>query len=41
MHAIAGKAICFKEAMTDEFKSYAQAIMDNAKVWPTLSAKAG
>ncbi len=31
MHVIAGKAICFREAMSDEFKSYAQAIIDNAK----------
>jgi glycine hydroxymethyltransferase len=31
MHIIAGKAICFAEAMRPEFKKYAQQITDNAK----------
>jgi len=31
MHIIAGKAICFAEAMRPEFKKYAQNIIDNAK----------
>ena len=31
MHVIAGKAICFGEALRPEFKHYAQAIIDNAK----------
>jgi glycine hydroxymethyltransferase len=31
MHIIAGKAICFGEAMRPEFKKYAQQIIDNAK----------
>ena len=31
MHVIAGKAICFAEAMRPEFKKYAQQIIDNAK----------
>ncbi len=31
MHVIAGKAICFGEAMRDDFKQYARAIIDNAK----------
>ncbi|MES2662670.1 MAG: serine hydroxymethyltransferase [Pseudomonadota bacterium] len=31
MHVIAGKAICFKEAMTSEFKSYQQQVIDNAR----------
>jgi glycine hydroxymethyltransferase len=31
MHIIAGKAICFGEAMRPEFKTYAQRIIDNAK----------
>lgn len=31
MHVIAGKAICFAEAMTPEFASYGQAIIDNAR----------
>ncbi|MFO0790413.1 MAG: serine hydroxymethyltransferase [Pirellulales bacterium] len=31
MHIIAGKAICFGEALKPEFKTYAQQIIDNAK----------
>ena len=31
MHVIAAKAVCFKEAMEDEFKNYQQQILDNAK----------
>jgi glycine hydroxymethyltransferase len=31
MHVVAGKAVCFGEALLPEFKSYAQAIIDNAK----------
>ncbi len=31
MHVIAAKAICFKEAMSDEFKTYQQQVADNAK----------
>ena len=31
-HVIAAKAICFKEAMAPEFKTYAQNIVSNAKV---------
>ena len=30
-HVIAGKAICFKEAMSDEFKQYAHNVVVNAK----------
>ncbi|MDB2384259.1 serine hydroxymethyltransferase [Endozoicomonas sp.] len=30
-HIIAGKAICFKEAMSDEFKSYQQQVVKNAQ----------
>lgn len=30
-HVIAGKAVMFKEAMTNEFKSYAQMVLDNSK----------
>ena len=32
MHVIAAKAVCFKEALTDEFKQYQQQIAKNAKV---------
>jgi glycine hydroxymethyltransferase len=31
MHAIAAKAICFKEAMTPEFKTYQQQVVKNAQ----------
>jgi glycine hydroxymethyltransferase len=31
MHVIAGKAICFGEALRPEFKQYAQRILDNAQ----------
>jgi glycine hydroxymethyltransferase len=31
MHVIAGKAVCFAEALRPDFKRYAQAIIDNAK----------
>ena len=31
-HVIAGKAVCFKEAMSDEFKAYARQVVLNAKV---------
>jgi glycine hydroxymethyltransferase len=32
MHVVAGKAICFGEALQPEFKLYARQIIDNAKV---------
>ena len=31
MHTIAAKAVCFGEALTDEFKQYQQRIVDNAQ----------
>ena len=31
MHVIAAKAVCFKEALSDEFKQYQQNIVDNAQ----------
>lgn len=31
MHVVAGKAVCFGEALRPEFKQYAQQIIDNAK----------
>ena len=31
MHVIAAKAVCFKEALSDEFKAYQQQIMKNAQ----------
>ena len=32
MHVIAGKAVCFKEALEPSFKAYAKNIVDNAQV---------
>ena len=32
MHVVAAKAVCFKEALEPEFKSYIKQVMDNAKV---------
>ena len=31
MHVIAGKAVCFAEALRPEFKTYAEQILNNAK----------
>lgn len=31
MHAIAAKAVCFKEAMSDDFKTYIARVVENAK----------
>lgn len=31
MHVIAAKAVCFKEALTEEFKAYQQQVVDNAQ----------
>jgi glycine hydroxymethyltransferase len=36
VHVIAAKAVCFKAAMTDEFRSYTRQVVKNAK---TLSAR--
>ena len=41
MHVVAGKAICFAEAMTDDFKRYAQQVVDNAKVLADALMNAG
>ena len=32
MHVIAAKAVCFKEAMTDEFRSYQRRVLNNARM---------
>jgi glycine hydroxymethyltransferase len=32
MHVIAAKAVCFKEALTEDFKSYTKSVVANAKV---------
>ena len=31
MHVIAAKAVCFKEALSDEFKDYSKKVINNAK----------
>ncbi len=31
MHVVAGKAVCFGEALQDSFKAYGRAVVDNAK----------
>jgi glycine hydroxymethyltransferase len=31
MHVIAGKAVCFKEAMSEEYKTYQQQVVKNAQ----------
>lgn len=41
MHVIAGKAICFGEALQPEFKQYAQSVIDNAKVLAEVLADGG
>ena len=41
MHVIAGKAVAFKEAMTEEFKEYAKQIILNAKTLAEELAKEG
>ena len=32
MHVIAAKAVCFKEALSDDFKDYTKNVINNAKV---------
>jgi len=41
MHVIAGKAVCFGEALRPEFRTYAQAIIDNAKALADVLAQGG
>lgn len=41
MHAIAAKAVCFKEAMSDDFKTYQQQVVKNAKVMAEVMLKRG
>lgn len=40
-HVIAAKAVCFKEAMSDEFKQYSAQVIKNAKVLGETLAKRG
>ena len=40
MHIIAGKAICFREAMSEEFKTYARAIIQTMpRRWPSAAER--
>ena len=32
MHVIAAKAVCFKEALSEDFKIYSQDVINNAKI---------
>lgn len=41
MHIIAGKAVCFKEAMSPEFKQYQRQTVDNAAVLAQTLSKGG
>jgi len=41
MHAIAGKAVAFHEAMAPEFKVYAQAVVDNARALAAVLQERG
>lgn len=41
MHAIAAKAICFKEAMSDEFKTYQQQVVKNAQTMAKVLIERG
>jgi glycine hydroxymethyltransferase len=41
MHVIAGKAVCFGEALRPEFKSYARAIIENAKTLAEVLLQGG
>jgi glycine hydroxymethyltransferase len=41
MHIIAGKAVCFAEAMTDEFRLYGRAVVDNAQTLAQALLHAG
>ena len=41
MHIIAGKAVCFKEAMSDEFKAYQTQVVKNTAVLADTLSKGG
>lgn len=41
MHVIAGKAVCFKEAMGDDYKAYQKQVMINANVMATTIQERG
>ena len=41
MHAIAGKAVCFKEAMQEDFKEYQERVVRNAQAMAEVFQKRG
>ena len=41
MHVIAAKAICFKEAMSDEFKAYQKQVVANAQAMASVFQERG
>ena len=41
MHVIAAKAVCFKEALSDEFKNYSKNVISNAKILSEKLVKNG
>ncbi|MFS9669784.1 serine hydroxymethyltransferase, partial [Klebsiella pneumoniae] len=41
MHVIAGKAVCFKEALEPGFKAYQQQVIDNAQAMAEVFIKRG
>lgn len=41
MHVVAAKAVCFGEALKPEFKAYAKAIVENAKILADVLKKGG
>jgi glycine hydroxymethyltransferase len=41
MHIVAAKAVCFAEAMTDEYKAYGRAVVENAKALAETLLSAG
>ncbi|HEV7393997.1 MAG TPA: serine hydroxymethyltransferase, partial [Burkholderiales bacterium] len=41
MHVIAAKAVCFKEALSREFKDYQEQVLDNARVMAKVMQERG
>ncbi len=41
MHVIAAKAVCFKEALSDDFKNYSKNVINNAKILSNRLSKNG
>jgi glycine hydroxymethyltransferase len=41
VHAIAGKAVCFRQAMQDDFRAYARSIIENARALAEVLNRGG